>query len=83
MQKTVGGLGILFAGIIISIIQLPDKAPPGSVDIAIVNNLALIFASMTVIIGLVGAWAYTLFPLSQQDHIERIEKLANAQAMVK
>lgn len=76
MQKAVGGLGILFAGMIIAVIQLPNKAPPGTVDIAIVDNLALIFASMTVIIGSIGAWAYTLFPLSQQDHVDRLAKLA-------
>ncbi|WP_417595018.1 MFS transporter [Parasphingorhabdus sp.] len=83
MQKMVGGMGILLAGLIISFIRLPAQAVPGSVDPAIVDNLALIFVSMVTVIGLAGTWAYTLFPLSEQDHGERISKLAAAMPRVK
>ncbi|MBL4674183.1 MAG: MFS transporter [Arenicella sp.] len=72
MQKTVGALGILFAGLIISGVQLPKGATPGEVDMAIVDDMALIYASITVVIGLIGAWAFTLFPLSHADHEERL-----------
>lgn len=83
MQKMVGGMGILLAGLIISFIRLPAQAVPGSVDPAIVDNLALIFVSMVTVIGLAGTWAYTLFPLSEEDHGERISKLAAAMPRVK
>ena len=83
MQKTVGGMGILLSGLIISSIQLPAQAVPGSVDPLIVDNLALIFVSMVTVIGLAGTWAYTLFPLSEQDHGERVSKLAAALPKVK
>ena len=83
MQKMVGGMGILLSGLIISFIQLPAQAVPGSVDPVIVDNLALIFVSMVTVIGLAGAWAYTLFPLSEQDHGERISKLAAEMPKVK
>ena len=56
---------------------------PGTVDPAIVDNLALIFVSMVTVIGLAGTWAYTLFPLSEQDHGERISKLEAAMPQVK
>lgn len=78
MQKMVGGMGILLSGLIISFIQLPEQAVPGSVDPTIVDNLALIYVSMITVIGLIGTWAYTLFPLSEKDHSERIAKLAAA-----
>ena len=83
MQKMVGGMGILLSGLIISFIQLPAQAVPGSVDPAIVDNLALIFVSMVTAIGLAGTWAYTLFPLSEQDHSERLSKLAAEMPKVK
>ncbi|MGB5483804.1 MFS transporter, partial [Parasphingorhabdus sp.] len=83
MQKMVGGMGILLSGLIISFIELPSQAVPGSVDPAIVDNLALIFVSMVTVIGLLGTWAYTLFPLSEQDHSDRIAKLASVMPRVK
>lgn len=83
MQKMVGGMGILLSGLIISAIQLPAQAIPGSVDPAIVDNLALIFVSLVTVIGLAGTWAYTLFPLGEQDHSERISKLAATMPKVK
>lgn len=83
MQKMVGGMGILLSGLIISFIELPSQAVPGSVDPAIVDNLALIFVSMVTVIGLLGTWAYTLFPLSEQDHSDRISKLAAAMPRAK
>lgn len=83
MQKMVGGMGILLSGLIISFIQLPAQAVPGSVDPAIVDNLALIFVSLVTVIGLAGTWAYSLFPLTEQDHGERVAKLAVAMPKVK
>lgn len=76
MQKTVGALGILFAGLIITIVQLPKGATPGEVDIVIIDDMALLYASITVVVGLLGAWAYTLFPLTQADHEQRLKKPA-------
>lgn len=78
MQKMVGGMGILLSGLIISFIQLPEQAVPGTVDAAIVDNLALIYVTMITVIGVAGTWAYTLFPLSEKDHSERVAKLAAA-----
>ncbi len=83
MQKMVGGMGILLAGLIIFAIELPAQAVPGSVDPAIVDNLALVFVSIVTVIGLLGTWAYTLFPLSEQDHSARISKLAPTMPLVK
>ncbi len=76
MQKVVNGIGILLASQIISIIQMPKNATPGSVDPEIVDNLALIYVLLATVIALIGAWAYTKFPLGEKDHENR---LASAQ----
>ena len=78
MQKMVGGMGILLSGLIISFIQLPPQAIPGTVSPVIVDNLALIYVVIITIIGLTGSWAYTLFPLSEKDHRDQLAKLAAA-----
>lgn len=78
MQKSVGAIGILFAGLIIAIVQLPEKATPGSVDPAVIENLVWIFATLTIILGSIGAWAYTLFPLSQKDHEDSVAALSKS-----
>ncbi|MEW4468158.1 MFS transporter [Parasphingorhabdus sp. JC815] len=76
MQKMVGGMGILLSGLIIAFIKLPEQAVPGTVDPAIVDNLALIYVTIMSVIGMTGAWAYTLFPLTEKDHSDRLAKLA-------
>jgi GPH family glycoside/pentoside/hexuronide:cation symporter len=78
MQKSVGAIGILFAGLIVAIVQLPEKATPGSVDPAIIENLVWIFATLTIVLGSIGAWAYTLFPLSQKDHEDSVAALSKS-----
>lgn len=75
MQKVVNGIGILLASQIISIIQMPKNATPGSVDPAIVDNLALIYVLLATVIALIGAWAYTKFPLGEKDHENRLAKI--------
>lgn len=72
MQKSVGALGLLMAGLIVAIVQLPEKASPGSVEPDIVTNMVWIYATLAVVIGLIGAWAYTLFPISEQDHSDMV-----------
>ncbi len=76
MQKVVNGIGILLASQIISVIQMPKNATPGSVDPAIVDNLALIYVLLATVIALIGAWAYTKFPLGEKDHENRLAKMA-------
>lgn len=80
MQKSVGAIGILLAGLIIALVQLPDKASPGSVDPEIITNLVWIYASLAVVIGSIGAWTYTLFPISEQDHKDMVAEKAKEAA---
>ncbi len=71
MQKVVNGFGILLSGFIIAAIGLPPGAASGTVDPAIVDNLAMLYLGLATFLALVGAWAYTLFPLGEEHHAER------------
>ncbi len=76
MQKVVNGLGILLSGLIIALVGLPQGAASGTVDPEIVDNLALFYVVLATVIALIGAWAYTLFPLGEKDHEERMSARA-------
>ena len=71
MQKIVNGIGILLSGLIIAAVGLPAGAAAGTVDVGIVDNLALSYLVIATIISLIGAWAYTLFPLGEEEHAMR------------
>ncbi len=71
MQKIVNGIGILLSGLIIAAVGLPAGAAAGTVDAAIVDNLTLSYLILATVISLIGAWAYTLFPLGEEEHAIR------------
>ena len=78
MQKIVNGIGILLSGLIIAAIGLPAGAAAGTVDESIVDNLALSYLVLATVIALIGAWAYTLFPLGEKEHTMREAQLAGS-----
>lgn len=80
MQKIVNGIGILLSGLIIAAVGLPAGAAAGTVDVGIVDNLALSYLVIATIISLIGAWAYTLFPLGEEEHAMR-EAQAGSEAV--
>lgn len=80
MQKIVNGVGILLSGLIIAAVGLPAGAAAGTVDATVVDNLALAFISLVTILSIVGAWAYTLFPLGEAEHAIREAKRNEASA---
>jgi len=80
MQKIVNGIGILLSGLIIAAVGLPAGAAAGSVDSAIVDNLALSYLVIATVISLIGAWAYTLFPLGEEEHAMREASRSGATA---
>ena len=66
-QKLVGGVGLILAGSIITIVGIPDGAERGTVDPAIVTNLNIGFIALFTLIGLLTAWAFRKIPLRESD----------------
>lgn len=79
MQKVVNGLGILLASQIIAFVGIPRGAEPGTVDGNIIDSLAFIYLIIATILALIGAWAYTKFPLGEDDHRKRMAARAMAE----
>ena len=76
VQKLVGGLGTLFAGLILKAAAFPANAQPGAVSEATIERLVLIFAcTMLTVYGL-GSFAYRRFPFGRAEHEARVAALA-------
>jgi GPH family glycoside/pentoside/hexuronide:cation symporter len=78
MQKCSGGLGILATGIVLGIAQFPAKAVPGTVAQPVLNNLALLYASLYLALGCVTALLLMRFPFGKEEHEARLARLAVA-----
>lgn len=60
MQKCVTGVGIFLSGQILGAIGFPERADPATIDPAIVANLAGTYLAITLTLGLLTAWAFSL-----------------------
>lgn len=76
MQKCAIGGGIFVAGIILSLAQFPIGARPGEVDSSILSSLALYYSMAILLIGSTGLLVMRRFPISRQDHQERLARIA-------
>jgi GPH family glycoside/pentoside/hexuronide:cation symporter len=76
IQKCCSGLGIFAAGAILDIAGFPEAAKPGTVPVAIIDRLTLLFALLYMALGFGAALLYRRFPFGKAEHEARIEALA-------
>jgi glycoside/pentoside/hexuronide:cation symporter, GPH family len=79
-QKCATGIGIFFAGMIVSLSQFPARARPGDVAPAILDHFALYFVIVLSVVSLIGAAIVSRFPITRADHAARLAKLEEALA---
>jgi len=60
MQKCVTGVGIFLSGQILGLIGFPERADPATIAPAIIDNLALTYMLITLTLGTLTAWAFSL-----------------------
>ncbi len=72
--KAISGLGHLFAGIAIDVIEFPVGAEPGSVDPQKVFELGIVDGPIAVIPGFIAVLFYVRFRLTRARH-EEIQRL--------
>lgn len=76
MQKCGSGLGLYLSGAILSLVHFPANATPGAVDGGVLFRLALIYSSFILVLGWLGSFVLSRFPLGgQRDHEDRIARL--------
>jgi GPH family glycoside/pentoside/hexuronide:cation symporter len=76
VQKCTSGIGIFFAGMILAVAGFPAKATPGSVPVATIDRLTLIYAGLYVALACVSAYFFARFPFGRVEHEARLARLA-------
>lgn len=78
VQKCCTGLGILFAGIIVSMAGFPQDAVIGAVPQDVLNRVALYYVLTLVVLGSIGLWRLRKFPISRESHEAAVATVASA-----
>ena len=76
IQKCTSGVGIFLAGLILWIARFPSSAAPGSLPVATVDRLTIVFCAAYIVLGTTGAWLFTRFPFGRAEHNARLALLA-------
>lgn len=79
IQKCTSGVGIFLAGMILWFAAFPEGAKPGSVPIATVDRLTIMFIVVYAVLGGLGAFLFTRFPFGRAEHDARLAVLAGAE----
>ena len=77
-DKAVTGLGITLAGAILSIIQFPERAAPGSIPEATLASLALYYIPLVLGFYLVAVVLVRGYTLTRADHENNLTVVATA-----
>lgn len=79
MQKSVSGLGVLFAGIMLAVVGMPEGVKPGELAEGVVEHLAMIYIPAVALLYIVGASMLYYYRIDQASHEATLAQLnANA-----
>jgi len=78
MQKCAVGIGTFAAGMILTLVDFPQNAVPGRVDVAVLDGLALYYLGTVLVLGIIGVLILRRFPISRESHNERLRVLNTA-----
>lgn len=80
VQKCATGAGIFLSGQIIAFSQLAPDAVPGSVPQSVLTSLLLSYGGAMLLLAVISAWWLSRFPISREEHEQRINRLAERRA---
>jgi GPH family glycoside/pentoside/hexuronide:cation symporter len=78
VQKCTSGVGIFLTGRILLLAGFPPNAVPGSLPVATIDRLTLLFVVAYLTLGFAAAAFYSRFPFGKAEHEARVAKLAGA-----
>ncbi len=81
VQKCTSGIGIFFAGMILAVAGFPAKATPGTVPVATIDRLTLIYAGLYIALACVSAFFFSRFPFGRVEHEARLARLTGAPSL--
>ena len=81
VQKCTSGIGIAGAGVLLILAHFPKAAKAGTVPVATLDRLTLIYIVVYAVIALASALLFTRFPFGRAEHQSRLAALAKAQTI--
>jgi len=80
VQKAVGGVGAIGAGLILTVIAFPRAAKPGEVEPEIIVNLALVYMPVLALLYGIALAIMQAYNISREGHMENLRILADRTA---
>lgn len=81
LSKCTTGVGAFTAGALLSLVQFPAHAAPGSVDPDIMRHLALIYLPAVALLSGTSIAVLTLYRIDRATHERNLERLRDAAAL--
>src|SRR4029079_18471575 len=81
VAKTVSGVGILLAGVLIDLVHFPAHATPQNLDPQIIRNLVLINVPLQIVLSLITIGLLAFYKIDRTVHEHNLEKLSEAVAV--
>ncbi|HEX2593644.1 MAG TPA: MFS transporter [Rhizomicrobium sp.] len=78
--KTVSGVGILIAGILIDLVHFPAHATPQNLDPQIIRNLVLINTPLQFVLSAITITVLSFYKIDRTAHESNLKQLAGATA---
>lgn len=78
INKAVSGMGIFASGLLLTVVQFPERASPGAVPAETLNKLAIMQIGGTVTLSLLAIAFIAFYPISRADHMDTVARLRAA-----
>jgi Na+/melibiose symporter-like transporter len=80
VNKTVSGVGVYIAGLLLDFVHFPQGATPQNLDPEIIRNLVLIFIPTQFVLLFIGVTFLTFYRIDRNTHERTLEKLSQVAA---
>jgi GPH family glycoside/pentoside/hexuronide:cation symporter len=77
-QKCAVGIGTFIAGMILTFSAFPEKAVAGQVAATVLNSFIFFYVMALLVVGITGISILRHFPISRENHEERLRALNEA-----
>lgn len=82
MQKCVSGFGVFAGGMLLTLVQFPERARPADVPVEVVEQLVLTYMPLLAFFYLGGACFLLFYRIDQRSHEENLRRLRDSAALV-
>ena len=76
IAKSVHGIGVMTATVLLTVIQFPQDAQPGAVDPAVIVRLGVVYAPALLTLYLISVAWIAAYRISRDSHAENLRQLA-------